>query len=117
VSRFIEALAHGDEKELLGIIAPDAVLVGDGGGKVPSILNPVYGADRIARFFLAVLRKQGHVLDARPATVNSGPGILTFRDGQLVSVVSVSIEENRITAIYSVNNPDKIHVGLRPQAS
>jgi RNA polymerase sigma-70 factor (ECF subfamily) len=117
VSRFIEALAHGDEKELLGIIAQDAILVGDGGGKVPSILNPVYGADRIARFFLGVLRKQGNVFDTRPAVVNSGPGILTFRDGELASVVSVSIEDNRITAIYSVNNPDKIHVGNRSQAS
>jgi len=87
------------------------VLVGDGGGKVPSILNPVYGADRIVRFFLGVIRKEGNVFEeVRPATVNSGPGMLTFRDGQLVSVVSVSIEGARIAAIYSVNNPDKIRV-------
>jgi RNA polymerase sigma-70 factor (ECF subfamily) len=111
VDRFIDALGNGDEKELLGIIAHDAVLVGDGGGKVPSILNPVYGADRIVRFFLGVMRKEGNVFEeVRPATVNSGPGMLTFRDGQLVSVVSVSIEGNRIAAIYSVNNPDKIKV-------
>ncbi|MDQ2777237.1 MAG: RNA polymerase sigma factor SigJ [Acidobacteriota bacterium] len=109
VTRFINALATGDEKELLGIIAHDAVLVADGGGKVPSILNPVYGADRITRFFLG-LRKTNNVFEIRSAPVNSGPGMLTFRDGQLVSVVSVSIEDDRITAIYSVNNPDKIHV-------
>jgi hypothetical protein len=42
--------------------------------------------------------------------VNSGPGMLTFRDGQLVSVAYVSIHDDRITAIYSVSNPDKIHV-------
>jgi hypothetical protein len=41
--------------------------------------------------------------------VNSGPGMLTFRDGQLVAVAYVSIQDDRITAIYSVNNPDKIH--------
>ena len=108
VTRFIDALAHGDEKELLGIIAQDAVLVADGGGKVPSILNPVYGADRISRFFLGLRSKYGNVFAVRPATVNSGPGMLTFRDGQLVSVASVSIQDDRITAIYSVNNPDKI---------
>jgi RNA polymerase sigma-70 factor (ECF subfamily) len=111
VSRFIDALANGDEKALLGIIAHDAVLVGDGGGKVPSILNPVYGTDRITRFFLGLFRKERNVLEVRPATVNSGPGMLTFRDGQLVSVASVSIEGDRIAAIYSVSNPDKIQTG------
>ncbi len=109
VARFINALASGNEKELLGIIAQDAVLVADGGGKVRSALRPVYGADRITRFFLGVLRKNGDVFEIRSAPVNSGPGVLTFRDGQLVSVASVSIEDDRITAIYSVNNPDKIH--------
>ncbi len=117
VTRFIDALAHGDEKELLGIIAQDAVLVADGGGKVPSILNPVYGADRITRFFLGLRSKPGSVFEVRPSTVNSGPGMLTFRDGQLVSVASVSIENGRITAIYSVNNPDKIHTDQQPHAS
>jgi RNA polymerase sigma-70 factor (ECF subfamily) len=110
VTRFIDALAQGDEKARLGIIAQDAVLVADGGGKVPSILNPVYGADRITRFFLGLRRKDGNVLEVRPSTVNSGPGMLTFRDGQLVSVACVSIQDDRITAIYSVSNPDKIQV-------
>jgi RNA polymerase sigma-70 factor (ECF subfamily) len=117
VTRFIDALAHGDEKELLGIIAQDAVLVADGGGKVPSILNPVYGADRITRFFRGLRSKYGNVFEVRPATVNSGPGMLTFRNGQLVSVASVSIENDRIWAIYSVNNPDKIHAVQQPHIS
>jgi RNA polymerase sigma-70 factor (ECF subfamily) len=112
VTRFIDALARGDEQALLGIIAQDAVLVADGGGKVPSVLNPLYGADRIARFFLGLRRKYGNVFEVRPVTVNSGPGILTFRDGQLVSVAGVSIEDKQITALYSVNNPDKIHPEL-----
>jgi RNA polymerase sigma-70 factor (ECF subfamily) len=110
VTRFIDALAQGDEKALLEIIAQDAVLVADGGGKVPSILKPLYGADRITRFFLGLLRKNGNVFEEiRPGTVNSGPGMLTFRDGQLVAVASVSIQDDRITAIYSVSNPGKIH--------
>jgi RNA polymerase sigma-70 factor, ECF subfamily len=117
ITRFIDALAQGDEKGLLRILAQDAVLVGDGGGKVPSILNPVYGADRIVRFFLGLARKHGAVFDLYPATVNSSPGLLTFREGQLVSVASVSIEDGRITAIYSVSNPDKIHVAEKLRIS
>lgn len=115
VTRFIDALAQGDEKALLEIIAEDAVLVADGGGKVPAILNPVYGAGRIARFLLGLQSKHG-VFEIRPATINSGPGLLTFRDGQLVSVASVSIQNGRITEIYSVNNPDKIHANELPPA-
>jgi RNA polymerase sigma-70 factor (ECF subfamily) len=109
VVRFINALAQGDEKGLLEILAPDAVLVGDGGGKVQSVINPVHGADRIARFFLGILRKQDHGLQVFRAEVNSGAGMLTHRDGQLVSVASVTIEDGRITGIYSIGNPDKIH--------
>jgi RNA polymerase sigma-70 factor (ECF subfamily) len=109
VTRFIEALARADQNELLAILAHDAVLVSDGGGKVPSTIKPVYGADRIARFFMGLLRKHGNVFEVHLATVNSTPGMLTFRDGQLVSVASVSVEDDRITAIYSVNNPEKIH--------
>jgi RNA polymerase sigma-70 factor (ECF subfamily) len=109
VSRFIEALSHGEERELLEIIAPDAMLVGDGGGKVPSILKPMYGADRISHFFLALMRRPESVFEMRPATVNSAPGMLAIRDGQLVSVACVSVRDGRIAAIYAVNNPDKIH--------
>jgi RNA polymerase sigma-70 factor (ECF subfamily) len=110
VNRFIEALMHGDQKELLSIMAHDAVLVADGGGKVPASINPIYGADRITRFFLGLLRKFGSDnFDVRHATVNSGPGMLTYRDGQLVSVAYVAVEDGHIKGIYSVNNPDKIH--------
>jgi len=108
VARFIQALSQGDEKQLLGILAPDAVLVGDGGGKVQSVINPVCGADRIARFFMGIRRKPDHGLDVVAAEVNSGAGMLTYRHGQLISVVSVSIENGRITGIYSIGNPDKI---------
>jgi len=111
ISRFIEALSQGDEAELLSILADDAVLVADGGGKVPSILNPLYGADHVSRFFLGLLRKLGNVFKTRPAMVNGRPGMLTFRDGQLVSVTSIDVKNRRIGAIYSVNNPDKLRGG------
>lgn len=108
VTRFIQALAQGDEKQLLGLLAPDAVLIGDGGGKVKSVINPIYGADRIIRFFLGVRRKENHGLDVIAAEVNSGAGMLTWRDGELINVASVSIEDGRIAGIYSVGNPQKI---------
>jgi RNA polymerase sigma-70 factor (ECF subfamily) len=111
ISRFIEALSQGDEAALLSILSEDAVLVGDGGGKVPSILNPLHGADHVSRFFFGLLRKLGKVFETRLALVNGRPGMLTFRDEQLVSVVSIDVEDGRIAAIYSVSNPDKLRRG------
>lgn len=108
VSRFLLALSRGDERELLGVITDDAILVGDGGGKVASILNPVYGADRIIRFFFGVARKLGRAWEVRPAIVNSGPGLVTYIDEHLSSVTSLEFEGERISAIYSVSNPDKL---------
>jgi RNA polymerase sigma-70 factor, ECF subfamily len=107
-SRFLHALAKGDERELLGVIAADAVLVGDGGGKVPSVLNPIYGSDRIIRFFFGVSKKLGQEWEVRPGIVNSGPGLLTYIGEQLSSVTSLDFEGDRIRAIYSVSNPDKL---------
>jgi RNA polymerase sigma-70 factor, ECF subfamily len=107
-SRFLYALAKGDERELLGVIAADAVLVGDGGGKVPSVLNPIYGSDRIIRFFFGVSKKLGQEWEVRPGIVNSGPGLLTYIGEQLSSVTSLDFEGDRIRAIYSVSNPDKL---------
>ena len=108
ISQLIEALSQGDEAALLSLLADDAVLIADGGGKAPSILNPLHGADHVSRFFLGLLRKFGDVFDRRPTMVNGCPGMLTFRDGQLVSVASIDVENGRIGAIYSVNNPDKL---------
>jgi RNA polymerase sigma-70 factor (ECF subfamily) len=111
VSEFMQALSQGDEAALLNILSDDAVLVADGGGKVPSILNPLHGADRVSRFFFGLLRRFGNVFELRPATVNGRPGMLTFRDQQLVSVVSIDVENGRIDAIYAVSNPDKLRGG------
>jgi hypothetical protein len=65
-------------------------------------------ASRLARFFTGVLRKHGSVFEMHPSNSQFRPGLLTFHNRQLASVVSVSIEGDRIAAIYSVNNPDKI---------
>ena len=117
ISRFMEALSQGDEAALLSILADDAVLVGDGGGKVPSVLNPLHGADHVSRFFLGLLRKFGNVFETQPATVNGRPGMLTFREGHLISVASIDVENGCIVAIYAVNNPDKLRGGWAEQTS
>lgn len=108
VQRFIEALARGDENEVLGLLADDVVLVADGGGKVPSVLNPIRGAERLLRFYFGIWRKAAGTLSFRTALVNSGTGLLSYRDGVLASVGEVVLENGKVKAIYSVGNPDKL---------
>lgn len=109
VNSFIQALQSGDAGKMLESLAPDAVLVNDGGGKVPSVLRPIYGAERIVRFYIGVSRKlEGVEVEIRPATINAQPGFLTYRNGELVGVCSVAVCEGTINGIYAVSNPDKI---------
>jgi RNA polymerase sigma-70 factor, ECF subfamily len=108
VSEVLNALTAGDEQTLLQLIAPEAVLITDGGGKVPSAMNPIYGVDRILRFFFGLRRKYGDVFAFLPATVNSEPGFTTKKNGHFFSVAAFAVEQGRVAAIYSVSNPDKL---------
>src|SRR5215204_705634 len=55
--RFFAAIDQGDTEGLVGMLATDAVLHGDGGGKAPALAAPVHGAERIARFLTGLARR------------------------------------------------------------
>jgi RNA polymerase sigma-70 factor, ECF subfamily len=123
VARFLEAARKGDMDGLLALLAPDAVLMGDGGGKARAIPKPMHGAARIARAmvgFYGTIEEWGVTL--QPALVNGQPGFRTVApDGRLVNVVSLDIEGGAIKRLHSVLNPDKLghlgplsDLGLRP---
>ncbi|HYP14383.1 MAG TPA: RNA polymerase sigma factor SigJ, partial [Bryobacteraceae bacterium] len=107
VQQCIDALMQGDEERLLGLLANDAILYGDGGGRVPSVLNPIYGAERIVRFFFGLLRKFPNHYRASLTTVNSKPAMLIL-SGDRRSVMAMSFEGGRITALHLVSNPEKL---------
>ena len=110
VDRFVNALAAGDEQTLLNLLASDAVLYGDGGGKVRAVVNPVYGAEHIVRFFLGLARKYPGRFSRSAITINAEPGVLTLMDGKLNGVTALRWEGERITALHSILNPDKLGV-------
>jgi RNA polymerase sigma-70 factor (ECF subfamily) len=107
VQEFIEALASEDEQRVLGLLAEDAILFSDGGGRVRAALNPIYGSDKIARFFSGVLRKSGPGYWVRIAQVNGEPALLAFADGHS-AVLTFSFDGSRITALHFIGNPDKL---------
>jgi RNA polymerase sigma-70 factor (ECF subfamily) len=109
VERLVTALNTGDLQGLMDVLAPDVVSVADGGGKVRGAARrPVIGAERLARYLIGGMAKVEGVLVAAPTWVNGQPGIRMELDGQLVGVVSLTVEDGRITQIYSIANPDKL---------
>ncbi|MFI6628724.1 RNA polymerase sigma factor SigJ [Nonomuraea fuscirosea] len=112
--RFFEAAAGGDMDALLGLLAPDVVLHGDGGGKAPSIGNPAAGSVRAARMLVAGLRRARKLgVLPRLAWVNGRPGAVLYDgDGRVAAVVELDVADGVVQAIHSVANPDKLgHIG------
>lgn len=123
VHEFIEALASEDERRVLGLLADDAILFSDGGGRVRAPLNPIYGSDKIARFFFGVLRKAEPGYSVRVLCANGEPALVAFADGH-PSVLTFSFDGSRITALRFIGNPEKlrpfealIRPGVPPQDS
>src|SRR6478752_6011017 len=104
-ARFLVAAATGDLQSLMDVLAPDVVLLNDGGGKVKAALRPVITADRVARFMIGVVSALPEV-EVRAANVNGRPGILLSIDGVLDTVATFDIVGDQITALYFVRNPD-----------
>jgi RNA polymerase sigma-70 factor (TIGR02957 family) len=112
--RFFEAAAGGDMDALLGMLAPDVVWHGDGGGKAQAIGKPFAGRQRVMRM-LAGLHRRGQILGVslRPAWVNGQPGgVIYDAEGLVISVVELDIADGVIQTIRAVVNPDKLgHIG------
>ena len=107
---FAAAARAGDTATLIKLLAEDAVLYTDGGGKRAAALNPIYGADKILRFLDGVTRKNAALLSTqlRPATVNGMPGfVLREQDGS-IDTMAFEQRDGRIAAIYVVRNPEKL---------
>ncbi|MDE2063859.1 MAG: RNA polymerase sigma factor SigJ [Bradyrhizobium sp.] len=115
---FLVAVTSGDLSRLTGLLRDDAVAVTDGGGRKTAALNPIYGADKIARFFISVAGKAaGRDIRIEAAVINGSAGALLYMDGELDHSLSISIDGERIAAIYLVRNPDKLrHAPGQPRS-
>lgn len=106
--QFARTCRAGDLTGLIALLDEDITLWSDGGGKALAALNPIYGADKVARFLLGIVRKAADGMQSHFAEVNGEPGIVTLRDGAIYSVTSLDIADGRITAVRIMRNPDKL---------
>ncbi|MGW5940095.1 RNA polymerase sigma-70 factor [Streptomyces celluloflavus] len=109
VQRFLVAVTTGEVRELMELLAPDVVQFSDGGGKVVAARRPINGRDDVARFVLGVVRTATAATRFEYATYNGMPAARFVTDGQLDWLVAFEIHDGRITGLYGVRNPDKLH--------
>lgn len=113
LERFMRATRDGDRDTLMQLLATNARLVSDGGGRTRAAIRPLLGAERIARFFWALSRRFGREVELGIGTVNGEPALLRWREGRLHSVTTIVVDDGRITQVLSVVNPDKLPLPLR----
>jgi RNA polymerase sigma-70 factor (ECF subfamily) len=108
--RFIEAWETGDTDGLVAVLAPDATVYGDGGGKARAIREPLVGALRVAKALIgwrSMALEQG--ITYRTGTVNGEPGVVYFwPDGTVAGVQELEIADGVVVGIRAVLNPDKL---------
>lgn len=108
VDRFLTALQTGDLQALMDTLAPDAVLIADGGGIVDAVRQPVVGAKKIVNL-LSGLTRIAPTAVIEPVLLNGAPGARVLLDDTVDTVIGFAFENGRITRVYAVRNPDKLH--------
>jgi RNA polymerase sigma-70 factor (ECF subfamily) len=113
-ARFFDALREGDLDGLRELLAADASLVGDSGGKAPQLARAIFGAGKVARVLASIFPRLVRIgVTLEPHEVNGQPGaILRDRDGKVLNAWALDVLDGRIQTIRTVTNPDKLgHVG------
>jgi RNA polymerase sigma-70 factor (ECF subfamily) len=105
---FRGAVETGDLQSLLDVLAPDVVLLSDGGGVRRTVLQPVVGSSKVARLLEAGLNKVGTVMSVEPVHVNGGPALVVRLDGKIDSVLTMRVDHGLVTGLYFVRNPEKL---------
>ncbi|GAD84105.1 RNA polymerase sigma-70 factor [Nocardia asteroides] len=108
IAAFGRAVETGDLQGLLDLLAPEVVLLADGGGVVKAVVRPIVGADKVARLMSAGLPRAGGTVSTDPVQINGAPALLFRIDGRLDSVLAIRLDDGAITGLYVVRNPAKL---------
>jgi RNA polymerase sigma-70 factor (TIGR02957 family) len=105
IARFLGATASGDLQGLMDVLAPDVVLLTDGGGVKKAALRPILGREKVVRFLEAVAPEG---VQADVVVVNGAPALRLLVDGELDGIGTMLVENGLVTGLYIVRNPAKL---------
>ncbi|MEV6281688.1 RNA polymerase sigma-70 factor [Kribbella sp. NPDC051770] len=109
-NRFMAAAGSGDLDDVVAMLAPDVELVSDGGGKRKAALRPLYGADKVARWLVAVISAPENAgMTFGTTLLNGEVAYLAYAGDEVDTAGFLQLDENGlISHIYVVRNPDKL---------
>jgi len=108
---FMAAAAQGDMSALSAILAQDAVMVTDGGGKRKASLRPLIGREDIVRLIEGLAwRHNGEAfpMTFRAVRINGYPGVILEAEDGPMTVAFQPGDDGKLAGIYMVRNPDKL---------
>ena len=109
VEEFERTVLSGDVQSLMQILAKDAVLISDGGGKARALLRPIVGAEAISRLIIGAAAKFGSPTQVlRHLPVNGLPGTIAWENDRVIRVIVFGIQEGKIQSVFIITNPDKL---------
>nr|MBO2468508.1 RNA polymerase subunit sigma-24 [Xanthomonadaceae bacterium] len=110
LERFMHAARTGDREAVQALLHADAQLLSDGGGKALAAIRPLHGAERIARLYWVLARRRPPGECWELGRANGQPAILRRHGGRLTGLTVAASASGRITALYTITNPDKLSV-------
>ncbi|MET9316339.1 RNA polymerase sigma-70 factor [Kribbella sp. NPDC003505] len=105
--RFMQAAGSGDFDQVVALLAPDAVLISDGGGKKRAALRPIQGAEKIARWLFAVIAENPG-FEIRMGTLNGEVAYIAYDGDEPDTVAFLEVSDGLISDLYLIRNPDKL---------
>jgi RNA polymerase sigma-70 factor (ECF subfamily) len=108
---FMAASASQDFGALERLLAKDAVLISDGGGKRKAALRPLVGREDVIALLRGLAWRgpwASALLEMRPARINGLPGVILRNDDGLSTMAFEPNGEGRLAAIYIMRNPEKL---------
>lgn len=108
---FMAAAAQGDMKTLSSVLAEDAVMLTDGGGKRSASLRPHIGREDIVRLLEGLAWRSGGMtwpLSFRAVRINGYPGVIMEREDGPMTIAFEPGPDGKLAGIYLVRNPDKL---------
>ncbi|MGW4403728.1 RNA polymerase sigma factor SigJ [Nonomuraea sp. NPDC004702] len=108
VRDFKRAWEAKDINALIGLLDPDAVAIGDGGGLAVTFLDPIEGGEQIAHAWIEIAHRRPGNMTYLERTVNGRPGVVAEQDGVIVTVFAFEVAGDRIKRIWVVRNPEKL---------
>ncbi|WP_019548264.1 RNA polymerase sigma-70 factor [Streptomyces sulphureus] len=105
---FRRAVESRNPQDFLDVLAPEVVLLGDGGGAKVAALRPVVGAEKVTRLYLRGSERVDATITCESTVANGNPALAVRLDGALDGIMALTVENARITGIYYVRNPEKL---------